>query len=52
MSTTPNISSAASNLQKQSESLANIEEGRVQTLTNITDLQNIEKDYMNKVSTG
>jgi hypothetical protein len=52
MSTTPNISSAASNLQKQSESLANIEEGRVQTLTNITDLQNIEKDYFSKLSSG
>jgi len=52
MSSTPIISSAASNLQNQSQSLANIEEGRVQTLTNISELQNIEKDYFSKLNTG
>jgi hypothetical protein len=38
-SDTPNTSSAASTLQNQNQNITDIEEGRAQTLANITELQ-------------
>ena len=52
MNTTPNIPSAASNLQTQTTNVTDIEEGRVQTLNDISDLQNIEKGYFSKLNDG
>jgi hypothetical protein len=49
-SDTPNTSSAASTLQNQNQNITDIEEGRSQTLANITDLQNIEKEYFSKLT--
>jgi len=50
MNTTPNIPSAASKLQTQRTNVTEIEEGRVQTLNDISELQNIEKGYFSKLN--
>jgi hypothetical protein len=50
MTSTPNTSSAASKLQSQSVSMSDIEEGRAQTLSNIAELQNIEKEYFSQLN--
>ena len=54
MNSTSNTSSAASKLQEQTQpsNVTEIEEGRVQTLNNISDLQNIEKGYFSKLNDG
>jgi hypothetical protein len=54
MNSTSNTPSAASKLQEQTHSsnVTEIEEGRVQTLNNISDLQNIEKGYFSKLNDG
>jgi hypothetical protein len=48
----PNIQSASSSIQPQGSSITDIEEGRSQTLNNISDLQNIEKEYFSKLNEG
>jgi hypothetical protein len=52
MNSTSNTPSAASKLQEQSQmkNVTDIEEGRMQTLNNISDLQNIEKGYFSKLN--
>lgn len=52
MNSTSNTPSAASKLQTQTTNPTEIEEGRVQTLNNISDLQNIEKGYFSKLNDG
>jgi hypothetical protein len=52
MNTTSNTPSAASKLQTQPSNVTEIEEGRVQTLNNIAELQNIEKGYFSKLNDG
>jgi len=42
----------SSKLHKQSSNITDIEEGRVQTLDNISELQNIEKGYFSKLNDG
>jgi hypothetical protein len=52
MNSTSNTPSAASKLPEQSQmkNVTDIEEGRMQTLNNISDLQNIEKGYFSKLN--
>ena len=50
MNSTSNTPSAASKLQTQTTNVTEIEEGRVQTLNNISELQNIEKGYFSKLN--
>jgi hypothetical protein len=50
MTNTPNTSSVASKLQSQNVSMTDIEEGRAQTLSNIAELQNIEKNYFSELN--
>jgi hypothetical protein len=54
MNSTSNTPSAASKLQEQPQmkNPTEIEEGRMQTLNNISDLQNIEKGYFSKLNDG
>jgi len=52
MNSTSNTPSAASKLQTQTTNVTDIEEGRVQTLNNISELQNIEKGYFSKLNDG
>lgn len=52
MNLTPNIPSAASNLQSNSANITDIEEGRIQALNDISELQNIEKEYFSKLNNG
>jgi len=49
---TPNVASAASNLQGQLSSVVDIDEGRIQTINNISELQDIEKEYFSKLNSG
>jgi len=51
-SQSPNTIPATSYMQSNASDLSDIQEGQIQTITDISELQNIEKDYFSRLNLG